>query len=282
MSNFQETGRIIGKTEYLILKTKHKANEILTNQEQADIVAYEQLQQRIKEGEIKNAEFIRDLMDKNLEAEKPFYEYPYLKNHFVKHNQYKFWCDLSPEMDINFSTILLYFANDERFFNSPILVKDLNTPKFEKGLLIIGGYGNGKTSFFLELENVLKLSKQSFKGYTTNDIVTSYEACENEEELKEFKNQLKKGNRYFDDLCTERDASRYGKVNVLKDVIEERYNESKIKPQKTFATMNFHNDNPNDINKALELIEAKYGGRVFDRVFEMFNIIHWQGKSLRK
>src|SRR5690606_12570891 len=42
-------------------------------------------------------------------------------------------------------TLLYYFFRDKRFLNSPLLNKELNVPNNEKGVLVVGGYGCGKT-----------------------------------------------------------------------------------------------------------------------------------------
>jgi DNA replication protein DnaC len=52
---------------------------------------------------------------------------------------------------------------------------------------------------------------------------------------KEFESIMFNGVRYFDDLKTERIASNYGKVNIFKDILEERYNRN----AKTHITCNF-------------------------------------------
>ena len=41
-----------------------------------------------------------------------------------------------------------YLGKNERFLNSTILNKKINEPHLFKGLLVIGGYGCGKTSIF--------------------------------------------------------------------------------------------------------------------------------------
>ena len=178
----------------------------------------------------------------------------------------------------NLEPIIYYFSKDERFFESENLCK-LSEPSFDKGLLIIGNFGNGKTSTMITFEKIFQNIKGvSFKGYTANEVVGMFEKCSDDISKKEFERKVNFGNRYFDDVKTERLASNFGKVNIFKDILESRYN-NKVK---TFITCNFKDGFEGNIEVALEEFGEKYGGRVHDRLFEMFNIIEFKGKSFRK
>ena len=65
---------------------------------------------------------------------------------------------------------------------------------------------------------------------------------------------------------------------MFKELLEVRYENN----AKTFITCNFDPNNLKDIQKALDQFLLRYGGRVYDRLFEMFNIIEFKGNSLRK
>jgi len=199
-----------------------------------------------------------------------------------------------PDVTIkNLEPLIYYFTKDERFFECENL-SQISEPSFDKGLLIIGNYGNGKTSAMKVLEHVLRqFPGMSFKGYSANEVVTMFERCtgDNAEILrKEFEKAMYNGDRYFDDLKTERIASNYGKVNIFKEILEERYTrmvpDRKLYPdaptKKTHITCNFKEGEENDLEAAVEEFGEKYGGRVWDRMHEMFNIIEFKGKSFRK
>jgi DNA replication protein DnaC len=185
---------------------------------------------------------------------------------------------------VNVKTILYYFSRDERFFKSDRLCKNdkgnyFSEPSFEKGLLIIGGYGNGKTSTMKTLKSLFDGTPLTFKSYTANRIVTTFESYSNGSERTEYMNRTKTKVAYFDDVKTEKDASNYGKHNLFKDILEERYTAK----AKTYITCNFREtDTEGNIKDALHEFNEKYGPRVFDRLFEMFNIIEFKGASLRK
>lgn len=179
----------------------------------------------------------------------------------------------------NLEPIIYYFSKDERFFECDNLKKEFSIPSFDKGLLIIGNFGNGKTSIMKVFENIFKgIVGVGFKGYSANEVVTMFEKCSSDVDRDEFEKIMWRGTRYFDDLKTERIASNFGKVNIFKEIIEERYN----RKSKTYVTCNFKKDFPDDLNAALDEFEDKYEGRVYDRIFEMFNIIEFKGKSFRK
>lgn len=179
----------------------------------------------------------------------------------------------------NLEPLIYYFAKDDRFFECENLNKELSVPSFDKGLLIIGNFGNGKTSTMKVFEKIFKgIPGVGFKGYSANEVVTMFEKCSSDLARDEFENQIWKGIKYFDDLKTERIASNYGKVNIFKEIIEERYN----RKAKTHVTCNYKKDFPEDLIAALDEFEDKYEGRVYDRLFEMYNIIEFKGKSFRK
>jgi len=188
----------------------------------------------------------------------------------------------------NILPLVYYFAKDKRFFECENLSK-LSTPSFDKGLLIVGHFGNGKTATMRVFERIFQNTKgMSFKGYTANEVVGMFEKCNDDASKKEFERKMNLGSRYFDDIKTERIASNYGKVNIFKDIFETRYNNrvqsinGKTIINKTFATCNFKEGFEGNMEVAIDEFLEKYGGRVYDRLFEMYNIIEFKGKSFRK
>lgn len=192
-------------------------------------------------------------------------------------------------------TLLCYLFKHEKFYESPIINQKINKVDIRKGLLIIGGYGVGKTSIIKTLHEMLKQAcepikyvkdennnlqpvpryKPFFKFRTANGIVSEYESISKMNDKKTFWKQYSKGTIYFDDVMTEREASNFGKVNVFKDMFENR----SITRAKTLVSMNYVNGNLKD---TLEEFKNRYGPRNFDRLFNMFNIIELKGESLRK
>ena len=182
----------------------------------------------------------------------------------------------------NLEPLIYYFSKDDRFFECENLNKELSVPSFDKGLLIIGNYGNGKTSTMKVFEKIFKgIPDVGFKGYSANETVLMFEKCTGDEAdtlRKEFEKTMWRGIRYFDDLKTERIASNFGKVNIFKEILEERYRLQ----SKTHITCNYKEGFENDLQAAVDEFGDKYGGRVWDRIFEMFNVIEFKGKSFRR
>jgi len=177
----------------------------------------------------------------------------------------------------NIQTVLYYFSKHPEFFNCDNL-SNLSKPSFDKGLLIIGEYGNGKTSTMRVLKQLFNNTPLTFKMYTSNKIVSTFEGHQEASERTAYMNRTKTATAYFDDVKTEKIASNYGKHNLMKEILEERY----ISKNKTYITCNFRDgDRLNNMQDALNEFGDSYGPRVYDRLFEMFNIIEFKGKSLR-
>ncbi|MGV4404957.1 hypothetical protein ACQ1PF_08000 [Ornithobacterium rhinotracheale] len=169
-----------------------------------------------------------------------------------------------------YSAITDYFARNKDFENCTITE---NRPSLDKGLLIIGKCGCGKTAMLSTFHSIGKeIYKQSaqtilwFRVISCNALVNEYEGLANTHKSN-FMERYIKGVVYFDDFGTEEEASNYGKKNIMKDILEERY----LRKNKCHLTTNL----------SLEEIQEKYGIRVFDRINEMFNIIVMKGGSLR-
>lgn len=178
----------------------------------------------------------------------------------------------------NIKPLVYYFIGDEDEFKKCANVSGISEPSLKKGLLIIGGYGNGKTSIMRAFEKSLLKTNIRFKGYTANEAVNMFEACTTPEEKDDFYRNMKRGTLYFDDVLTEREASNYGKSDLFKEILEERYNRRK----RTYITCNYKDGTNNDLKQGIEQFGQRYGSRVYDRIFDMFNIIEFKGKSFRK
>lgn len=282
----ENINKIIGYNKYKHLKSlKH-----LSDEEKALVENYENKHKNSlsEEQKQKNEEYLKSL--NNPEQEKNYLVTPkHLYSVFVK----KF-LEIEKKEFIrnddsfkNIEPLMFYFSRDNRFLNCDNIVRSFqfgdqvkeSTPSLEKGLLIIGNFGNGKTSVMRVFENIFKGMKGwAFKGYTANELVEMYECCNTPVQKEGFWSNMNKGVLYFDDVKTERMANNYGKTNLFKDVIEKRYNRRK----KTLITCNFKDGLTDDIEAALLEFGEMYGSRVFDRLFEMFNIIEFKGKSFRK
>ena len=173
-----------------------------------------------------------------------------------------------------FDLISRYFAKDSSFNETTIT---MNEPSLNKGLLIIGKYGCGKSSMMEVFQKIgAMLMPNNFMWFTsisTLDLVDEFESI-NEKDSQSMSKEafFNKYNNvktiYFDDFGTEKDASNYGKKNLMQEILEKRY----LRKNKTYMTTNL----------SLLEIQKKYGKRVFSRLQQMFNIIEFSGDDFRK
>ncbi|MGY0391685.1 hypothetical protein ACW5R3_03855 [Bizionia sp. KMM 8389] len=178
----------------------------------------------------------------------------------------------------NLKVLFYYFLNSSEFFESNNLVTGLNEPDLNKGLLMIGGVGTGKTAYLKCFEAIFKpVSSLRFKCYSAKKLVREFEKCATPIDKDYFFNDINRKRIFIDDIGSEKDASNYGLFNVVGDILSERY-ENK---QKTFITTNFVSSN-HSVEETLNGLGERYGHRVYDRLFEMFNIVIFTGQSLRK
>ena len=267
---------MITRTKYRMLK-KHQG--ALTEEEISEVKEFEEY--NAVKYQKNNKEYFERLNNFN-NPENFVVKYEVLINKFLE--KYKeiegvyFNGGENNEMLDNLNTILYYFAKDKRFFECKNLSSQ-SKPSFEKGLLIIGNYGCGKTSIMRVLKQLFDHTPLSFKMYTSNKIVSTFESYNDAEARAGYISRTKTGIAYFDDIKTEKIASNYGLYNLIKEIIEERY----ISKIKTYITCNYRDDDDEmSLDDALKEFDEKYGPRVYDRLFQMFNIIEFNGKSMRK
>ena len=167
-------------------------------------------------------------------------------------------------------TIVRYFLTDPKY-NRYKLIK--SEPSLNKGLLIWGPNGVGKTYLF---EIIQDIGRELFMRFNYNGLWFSKISCgsfvddymrevTNDESTFELRNYYK-GVLYIDDLGFEKRA--FNKTEIIGDILFER---EKL-GSRTFITTNL---------KPSEITE-RYGDRIGDRLPAMFNIINWKGKSFRK
>lgn len=260
-------------------------NNISVSEAESEILKYETKFLKSKEQGEKTKEYFKKILNPEVQKKKKMtkdwiykeFKKAYRRNEGVNFLETK-------ETIENIKPLIYYFIGDFKNFKNCKNVSGLSVPDFRKGLLIIGEYGNGKTSILRAIEDVLKRTNVTFKGFSANELVKMYEQCNSAKDKSEFDRKVLRGVRYFDDVLTERQASNYGKSNIIKDIIEERYNKS----MRTYISCNYKDFNgerktgEHKLKESLKQFQTKYGNRVFDRIFAMFNIIEFKGGSFRK
>jgi len=177
--------------------------------------------------------------------------------------------------------LCLYFSKDKRFENykfddkivngetipNPVSIINNGNPDLEKGIMIFGNYGFGKT-FTMKVFKAMNIPGSRFSFHRANDIVMEY-SKDGYAGLEKFL----KGNCYYDDIGTEDKASHYEKGKELfKTIIEYRYDQFLDHGKKTYLSSNLDPDE----------IAERYGDRIESRIHEMFNIIVVNGTDRRK
>ena len=273
----KQINEVIGRSDYLDLKILKdpdpKQAKKIHDYERAIIEAE-------KERLLKVDKYFTEIFKDGVAEPPKFFTVPELMKIFKEqfyHVQGDGWRD-NEESEIKLTTLAAYFCRDDRFFKSPIL-SDVTKPSFTKGLLVIGSYGNGKSSMMKTLEKIFKgLKGYHFQTFTANEVVDLYEGCQLPGDKEYFWRRMEAIYNYYDDVKTEREASNYGKANLIKDILEKRY----TKNVKTHITCNYKESDPDNLDAGLKEFGEKYGSRVYDRLFEMFNVIEFKGKSFRK
>jgi DNA replication protein DnaC len=140
-----------------------------------------------------------------------------------------------------------------------------------KGLMLIGPYGVGKSALF-------KVMQRMFNNF---QIIRAKELCDQLENkeigrygvLHTYGKNLKK-DLMIDDIGTENTQMFLFKneVNVIEEIILDRY--------ENFIDMKIRTHGTSNLLAAQ--MKTLYGDRSYDRMKEMFNLITWEGKSLRK
>lgn len=237
------------------------------------------------------------------------YFYEFFKQAFFKVNG-KFFNESENDFEARklARTFLAYFFRNKSFLKSPIL-NHKSEPSLNKGILMIGDFGIGKTSIVRTYHEIFKRANEDkfsfdkpkvfvkdkngtfqilgryenyFNFFTTIGVVNDYEAIKRndkksfeEYDHNKFRRIHNFGFNYYDDIMSERMSKNFGNVELFKEILEERYSNN----SKTMLSLNYVGGS---IENTLNAFAERYGERNYDRIFEKYNIIELKGKSLRK
>jgi len=147
------------------------------------------------------------------------------------------------------------------FFNDPRSCYDLN-----KGILLKGGKGTGKTTLVKSFQKLFKALQQSFAFSTAQTISLDY-AMNGDVDF-----WLREKVMAIDEVGREEKAKYFGNgLSVIGYILHERYSIWQSKGIATIATTNLDSSD----------IESLYGETIRDRCKEMFNHIILDGESRR-
>lgn len=190
----------------------------------------------------------------------------------------KFLLDASNEMI--FDLLCAYFSEDGGRFLVLAGELELEKPSLNKGILLTGNVGNGKTTL---MKLFSKNQRQVFYIRSAKQIADDFQAG-GDEVIQEYKykviNPADDVNSFYhkfsglciDDIGTEDIKNHYGnKKNVVGDLIEDRYAQ-----QNTGVFLH------GTTNLSADQIGNFYGARVKSRMREIFNFIELTGNDRRK
>ena len=163
------------------------------------------------------------------------------------------------------NSLAYYIAQDHRYphtdydLTKEALGKSVNRLRLDRGVLIFGRYGVGKSTICRAMSRIIK-AKQS----TAMKVVDDYN---DRGQLRKYET----GNWYFDDFGREREPqyARKGDPKIMSDLLETRYF---LKRGVTIITTNL----------SIEEIQEQYGNRVESRLWEQFNMYALGGLDYRK
>lgn len=165
--------------------------------------------------------------------------------------------------------LIQYFTNDVAFTPSTKEIPEIfkNRTSLKKGILLIGGYGSGKSTIISAFQRVGFPGKE-FKSRSCPSIAESWN----------FKDrQYFIDNWYFDEFGheTEGQFAKKDSVPAMAKILEERYYQRNFcqNPKAGFTILT--------TNLTMDEIGKKYGERLADRIRDMFNIILLLGDSFR-
>ncbi|WP_445457724.1 hypothetical protein [Flavobacterium sp. HNIBRBA15423] len=221
-------------------------------------------------------ELIKPRLPETIEAKKI---YQFFKIQYFRDHQVPFIENIEAKQLVY--TLIYYFQNKDNFFNSNLLYPIIGTNfSLQKGLIIIGGYGTGKSTILKTFQNLINSvfkSQITLKFNAVIDVVQEFETTI-QENISAFNEKYNNGYRIFDDLKSEKEASRFGKKDIFKEILFKRCENKKIA---SIITANYQEENPNNMELAIEEF-YRYEGRVYDRIIGSFNFIQLQDKSYRK
>ncbi|CAM4170593.1 hypothetical protein [Gillisia hiemivivida] len=177
---------------------------------------------------------------------------------------------IKPENKEIIYSVFRYFLHQPDF-NDYGVIK--NKADLDKGLLVYGDYGVGKSTLFNTIHEVGRTivtktqnTQLWFPRISTIDMLNQYYKSQKHPSSNFKLENYYRGKLYLDDLGKEDKA--YNREEIIGKLLFERHH----RKFKTFVTTN---ENPSAIT-------ARYGNHIGDRLPEMFNIIKWEGKSWRE
>jgi DNA replication protein DnaC len=151
----------------------------------------------------------------------------------------------------------------------------------DKGVLVVGGIGAGKTAMMRIMQRLFKDTERKFLWINAYDLKDMAEVYTTSEIKMSYGSDLK-CDLYIDDIGFSMDVKRYGNtVNIITEILMERYELFVSSGFRTHLSSNIPTFIKNNTEK-IPTLENVYGERVLDRIKEMCDLITFKGESKRK
>lgn len=185
---------------------------------------------------------------------------------------------LVKDFDIDSEPRLSIYKKVYEVFSFGIVIE-----KKEKGVMLIGSIGVGKSILMKIMQKLFKDSVRGFKWLTCYELIDLMEHY-TPSEIKSFYGKELKLDLYIDDIGVGNSIyNKYGNTtNIISEILIERYELFISEGYRTHISSN----KPTSLDKLkypeIITLEDLYGDRVIDRLKEMCEVVAWKGESLRK
>jgi hypothetical protein len=184
---------------------------------------------------------------------------------------------IDPKFTLTKNVIGVYADLIRYFHGDPQFDQDYFPGALEKGILLMGPTGSGKSMAMQIMSIYRQIDDTKFilngKCYRMNYEVIDVNKIVNDFMLNAYDGIKVHCNRYvtcLDDIGTESEEVKYygNNLDVISYILSERYANKRL----TFGTTNFNVDK----------LEEKYGDRIISRMYVLFNFITMKGQDFRK
>lgn len=162
-------------------------------------------------------------------------------------------------------------------------INGLDISKKEKGVMIIGGKGTGKTLMMRVMHRIFRSTERKFYWLKARELKYMIDEMTLSEILVKYGSGLKV-DLYIDDIALETGGQKiYGNyVNVISDLLYDRYELFCSTGIRTHTSSNLPRTVDNNLYPDIMTIEKVCGERVSDRLIELCELHIMDGESLRK
>lgn len=149
----------------------------------------------------------------------------------------------------------------------------------EKGVLLVGNVGCGKSLMMQIYQRVLKDTNRKFRSVDASTLREMLEEGATIAEIKTLYGRNLTMDLYIDEVGANLALNKFGNwFNVISELIYDRYNLYVSTGIRTHLSTNLP---PCSKNDKIETLSSTLGERVYDRIVQMCSMYSWQINSQR-